>query len=70
MIRVAHVITDLDGGEATTVLSRLLEGSRRRSEPIVVARAGAIPAEIRELGIPIGHLGITSAAGYVCVSQL
>ena len=54
-MRVVHVTTGLDLGGAETVLVRLIEGTRRRSDAVVISLhgRGALAAPIEELGVEV-----------------
>ena len=61
MIRILHVITDLDRGGAQTMLLKLLSAGGRDFDPIVVSLDGklrALEPAIRGLGIPVHCLGL------------
>jgi glycosyltransferase involved in cell wall biosynthesis len=63
MIKVTHIITDLDPGGAETMLYRILsrmDGARFKNEVISLTGLGSIAEKIRAVGVPVRALGMKS----------
>ena len=65
MIRVVHVITDLDVGGAEMTLARLLTRPNRHSTAVAVVALGSrgpLAARIEAAGVPVFALGVRAGA--------
>lgn len=62
MIKIAHIITDLDTGGAENMLFNLLKATSRDAfipEVISLTNIGPVGEKIKDLGIPVNAIGMT-----------